>query len=141
MFVVAGALAVGVVGVIAHDDHSDYSDWYDDYAEKERKKKQAKLAAKEKELALLKKQLKQECQEVYQTIQAELDSVKPVVDIDVKQYSISNIKKNTLIPDVKQRLEASLQEDKETLADINATLRRINEIQLQAKKSLEVEKK
>lgn len=139
MFIAAGALAVGVIGgVISHSDHSDYSDYYSDYAKRERKRKEAELNAKEKELEALKQQLENECNELYRLIE---DEVNDTVPNSIKALAISagsNQNQLELNQYIYEKLSESLIEDKNELQEINAALKRINEIQLQAKKSIDL---
>ena len=139
MFIAAGALAaVGVIGgVISHSDHSDYSDYYSDYAERERKRKKAELNAKEKELEALKQQLENECNELYRTIE---DEVNDSVPYGLRNLVLADENPKKLLPlkqDRSDKLNKSLIEDKNELQEINNALKRINEIQLQAKKSVD----
>lgn len=137
---IAGIIAAGVagtVGIIAHSDHSDYSDYYSDYAERERKRKQAEINAKEKELKQLKQQLKNECNQAYETIKLELQENNCTSNIDVRTCDLSSkSSQNKLKRDIEKKLIASLDEDKAALKDINDTLKRINEIQLKVKSDI-----
>lgn len=149
MFIV-GVIAAGVagtIGVIASSDHSDYSDYYNDhsdysdYAEKERKSKQTELKAKEKELAQLRKQLENECNEAYETIKSELEENISTKDINPRYYNIKeDAWRNKLKENIKTRLQVSLATDKDELREINLLLKKINEIQLKVKNDIKVKK-
>lgn len=149
MFIV-GVIAAGVagtIGVIASSDHSDYSDYYNDYsdysdyAEKERKSKQIELKAKERELAQLRKQLENECNEAYETIKSELEENISTKDINPRYYNIKEDEwRNKLKENIKIRLQLSLATDKDELREINLLLKKINEIQLNVKKDIKVNK-
>lgn len=149
MFIV-GVIAAGVagtIGVIASSDHSDYSDYYNDYsdysdyAEKERKRKQIELKAKERELAQLRKQLENECNEAYETIKSELEENISTKDINPRYYNIKEDEwRNKLKENIKIRLQVSLETDKDELREINLLLKKINEIQLKVKKDIKVNK-
>lgn len=146
MFIV-GVIAAGVagtIGVIASSDHSDYSDYYNDYsdyAEKERKSKQTELKAKERELAQLRKQLENECNEAYETIKSELEENISTKDINPRYYNIKEDEwRNKLKENIKTRLQVSLATDKDELREINLLLKKINEIQLKVKKDIKVDK-
>lgn len=135
MFIAAGALVIGgVVGVIAH---SDYSDYYADYAERERKRQQASLKAKENELLKLKSELENECNETYETIRSELDSLEINIEVNERDYFInSKTEQNCLKKEIEKKLIQSLSEDRKALEEINIALKKINKIQLMTKKNI-----
>ena len=92
---------------------------------------------KENELLKLKSELENECNETYETIRSELDSLEINIEVNERDYFInSKTEQNYLKKEIEKQLIKSLSEDRKALEEINIALKKINEIQLMTKKNI-----
>lgn len=145
MFVVGAAGGIAVVGVAIYDDHSDHSRYsrYSDAAERERRARieslKLQIDAKTREVEQEKNNLNKRVHEAIEAFQSDELLAKAYSEAKAYKSDLQFIDEITnkptavqkqILKNLENEIEESLKEDKQQLADIDAAIMSINELQL-----------